>query len=114
MYNSTLALAFKMSTVDEEIELLDLEIEISEESDSYDSDDDDDGEVGELGEEEEEEELDDDVGQNMPRPYQHEPEPMQPVVGPGEQGGAVAAGDGVGFQGNRDVTRLDPRNMGNW
>ncbi|XP_071484151.1 uncharacterized protein [Diadema antillarum] len=75
--------------VDEEVELLNLDIEFSEESDidSYDSDDDDDGEVGEIGEEENELEVDDDQGDvgGMPRPYQHEPEPQQPAAA-GQQG----------------------------
>ena len=96
-----------------------MDIEISEKSDSVDSDDDDDdGEVGELegeeGEEGEEEELGDDGIDQLPRSYQHEPEPLQPV-GLREQGLAIpASGDGVGFRLNRDVTRLDPRNTDNW
>lgn len=108
-----------MSIGEEEIELLNLDIEISEESesdsasDSYDSDDDDEGEVGEIGEEERQvDDHPDDVGR-MPRPYQHEPEPQQPAAG--EQGVAGAGlGYGVGFRGNRDASRLDPRNTDNW
>ena len=98
--------------VDEEVELLNLYIELSEESDSdsYDSDDDD-GEVGEIGEEENEIEVDDDQGYvgGMPRPYQHDPEPQRPAAA-GQQGVAGAElGDDVGFRGNRDASRLDPR-----
>ena len=77
-------------------------------------DDDDDGEIGE----ERREEADEDQGDvgRMPRPgpYQHEPEPQQPAAA-GQQGEAGAEfGDGVGFRGNRDVSRLDPRNTDDW
>ncbi|XP_041455738.1 uncharacterized protein LOC121432115 [Lytechinus variegatus] len=96
-----------MTAVDEEIEFLDMDIDISDESDYNDSDDDDDGEVGEL-EGEEEERLVDERDQ-IPQPYQHEPEPVQPP-----EPGAIPLGDGVGFRGNRDITRLDPRNTDNW
>ena len=76
--------------------------------------DDDDGEIGE----ERREEADEDQGDvgRMPRPgpYQHEPEPQQPAAA-GQQGEAGAEfGDGVGFRGNRDVSRLDPRNTDDW